>query len=223
MLRIVSGDLAEQAAPFDPFLLVSEADHRIANSLALVCGLIRTKASAFRGRDSVPAEEAAATLGEIAGQVETVARLSRLLSRRPGDDLVNICDHLRDVCAMLSETLAANRGISITSAFDAEFLIAQEKVLPLSLIVNEVVTNAIKYSHPTGVNGHVEIAFTRLPKGGALLTITDDGVGFPDDFDPAVDGGLGFRVIRALSGQLDGAHTFENGALGITFRLEIPL
>jgi len=207
----------------DPLLLVSEADHRIANSLALVSGLIRTKAAALlRGPGTVFAQDVAEILLEAAGQIETVARLSRLMSRHPGEDLISMAEHLREVCAMLSEIHAATSAMSIASRSTTTCMLGQEKVLPLSLIVNEVVTNAVKYAHPSGVAGRVDVFFDSPDGVRAVLVIADDGVGFPEGFDPVLQGGLGFRVIRALCEQLGGVHRFESGPLGVVFRLEMP-
>ena len=62
----------------------------------------------------------------------------------------------------------------------------------------------------------------RRPGGAILIQIADDGVGLPEGFDPAKDGGLGMRMVRMLADQLGASLTFESTGIGLTVRLLIP-
>jgi two-component sensor histidine kinase len=80
----------------------------------------------------------------------------------------------------------------------------------------------VKYAHPAAVKGRIELGCYRRPAGGILIQIADDGVGMPEGFDPAKDGGLGMRMVRMLSDQLGASLTFESTGVGLTVRLLIP-
>ena len=91
--------------------------------------------------------------------------------------------------------------------------------VPLAVIVGELVTNSIKYAHPSGVAGQIRMSCHRGLDGSITIDIADDGVGFPQGFDPKSDGGLGLRVVHLLSAQLGASVTFESADLGLRVRL----
>jgi two-component sensor histidine kinase len=99
--------------------------------------------------------------------------------------------------------------------------VAGNQALPIGLIVCEVVTNAVKYAHPSGVPGRLAVACGR--SGDHLvIDVVDDGVGLPDGFDPASGGQIGLNSIRALAGQLGATMTFASDPLGVAFQLRVP-
>jgi PAS domain S-box-containing protein len=92
----------------------------------------------------------------------------------------------------------------------------------IGLIVGEAVRNAIKYSHPTGVAGRIIVRCQQDDRGRITIDVTDDGVGLPENFDPKSDGGVGFRMMRALSERLEAGLTFESTSIGLGVSLEVP-
>jgi two-component sensor histidine kinase len=92
--------------------------------------------------------------------------------------------------------------------------------LHAGLITAELLTNAGKYAHPAGlkVNVHCETK----DDGSFLVEVTDDGVGFPENFDSSTDGGLGFQLMRALANGLNAELQFEHDSLGVRARLVKP-
>jgi PAS domain S-box-containing protein len=92
----------------------------------------------------------------------------------------------------------------------------------IGLIVGEAVTNAIKFSHPTGVPGKITVHCQQDDKGRITIEVTDDGVGLPENFDPKSDGNVGFRMMRALSERLGAALVFESTSLGLGVSLRVP-
>jgi PAS domain S-box-containing protein len=93
----------------------------------------------------------------------------------------------------------------------------------VQLIVSEAVTNAIRYAHPTGIAGRITVTCSLVSEAGVTIEVTDDGVGLPEGFDPATDGGTGFRVMRALSQRLGAALAFESTSLGLRVSLRVPV
>jgi two-component sensor histidine kinase len=219
MLRIV----AEGSDPGPPaelahLLSVSEIDHRIANNLAMVAGLVRMRAKAAAGATALEAE---ALLRETAIQIDAVSHLHGLLSHRPSDSALNICDYLRDICGTLEGAFAGR--LTLEQDYGAECILPRDRALPIGLIVAEAVTNSAKYAHPAQAPGRVLLSCAVAPDGTLAITVADDGVGFPEGFEPATDGGLGMRVIRGLAQQLGATWRFESGPLGLTFRMHAPI
>lgn len=222
MLRVTAASVSDDqhaAGPgtgMDP-LSISEVDHRIANNLAMLSGLVRMRAN---GAGKASPEEVATLLRETAVQIEAVAHLHRLLSHRPSDTALGICDYLREVCASLAGAFTS--CTLLEQHYACEIILPRERALPIALIVAEAVTNAAKYAHPAKAPGRIVLSCTPTGAGALAITVADDGVGLPVDFDPQTDGGLGLRVIRALATQIGAAWRFESGPLGLTFHLEVP-
>jgi two-component sensor histidine kinase len=93
-----------------------------------------------------------------------------------------------------------------------------DTAISLAMVVNELVTNAVKYACPHGQPGRIAVGFSRSPDG-FLLTVRDHGDGLPPDVAGA--GGLGMRLVRSLLEQLGAQISVENGG-GATFSINIP-
>lgn len=211
--------LTAQASSQASSLQIAEIDHRIANSLTMISAVVRMRANAIMGSVAISGNDAAALLRESALQIEAVAHLHRLLSENGPGLLLNICEILRETCAAQKNIVANN--YALTQSYAAECLLPRDRALPIALIVSEAMTNAAKYAHPTGVIGRVHLACTLSPTGTLIITVTDDGVGLPEGFDPATGGGLGLRVIRALAAQLGATWSLASTGLGARFTLTV--
>ena len=82
--------------------------------------------------------------------------------------------------------------------------------IPLGLILNEVITNSIKYAFPDEKNGSVAISLKNIHDLHYMLTIFDNGIGIPADFKNAGFGSLGMSLIAGLTEDLDGSFFIEN-------------
>jgi two-component sensor histidine kinase len=94
--------------------------------------------------------------------------------------------------------------------------------LHAGLLTAELLTNASKYAHPSGVPVKVNVRCETKDDGSFMVEVTDDGVGFPENFDPATDGGLGFQLMRALANGLGAKLEFEHDSLGVCARFVKP-
>jgi two-component sensor histidine kinase len=199
---------------------LSEAHHRIANNLAMLTGFVRLHVSAVaRDNRSLGAEEAAALLEEIGSRIETVGRLHRLLSATPAGSHIDLADYLISTCEAIEDSFdSPMRVVCRASPAPCD----SEAAGLIGLIVTELVTNAMKYAHPAGAPGRVEVVCSPGADGGLYIGVTDDGVGLPQDFDLATGGGLGFRVLRSMARQLCAETRFESGPLGLEVSLAIP-
>jgi two-component sensor histidine kinase len=219
-LEIVPREQIEFHPEFDA---LREAHHRITNNLSMIAGYVRLQAASL-DRDSGPVGSKTAwlILGDIAARIEAVGRLHRLLANSAGDNVIDLGGYLEETCTTLVTTLAPEGSVVLATDFRNGCMLRPDRVLPLALIISEVVTNAIKYAHPSGVVGRIEVSCRPQPAGGAQVQIRDDGVGLPEDFDPKVDGGLGFRIIRALADQLQAQWDYSSDGLGLSFNLSLP-
>ncbi|HTT98290.1 MAG TPA: sensor histidine kinase [Rhizomicrobium sp.] len=207
--------------PLSPQNAAAEADHRIGNSLALLGGLVRLQANAVgkHGKPYSPAE-ARLLLEGIAARISTVAQVHHRLAKLP-DGIVAFGPHLHEICSGLIAAFSSDQQpVHIDYRF-SDCRVPTRYVQPLTLIVNELILNALKYAHPAGVPLRLSVACDS--KGSALvLTIDDDGVGLPEGFNPHRDGDLGFRVIRTLCDELRASLDVQSSSLGTSFEITVP-
>jgi two-component sensor histidine kinase len=219
-VQLVGDDLTH-ASPAD--IMVGESNHRIANNLTLIAGLLRLQAAdvAKAGR-TLSAEDACLLLEEVGGRIETVGRLHRLLADVGHTETLDLHQFMHDIAEAAIGSMSRAGDMILAETLPGVCSIPAHQALPLGFVVGELVTNAVKYAHPTGVKGRVEVICDPRPEGAILVQIVDDGVGLPEGFDPRHGGGLGMRMVRMLADQLGASLSFQSSAIGLTVRLLIP-
>jgi two-component sensor histidine kinase/PAS domain-containing protein len=193
---------------------IREIHHRVKNNLQTVAALLRLQS---RRMDSAPAraalDEAVRRVGSIAIVHET---LSMALDERVAFD--EIADR---VLAMVMELSPDGR---VTARRDGSFgILSAEVATPLSMILTEILQNALEHAYGPKSGGVVEVA-ARRDDGVLHITVTDDGSGLPEGFDPQTAGNLGLQIVRTLAaGELGGSFDMRPAPRGGTrVLLEIP-
>jgi two-component sensor histidine kinase len=203
---------------FDP---AREADHRIANNLALIASSIRMQARiVYERTTSFRNEEVRLMLAEIVARIDAVGKLHKMPSDEP-EGVVDIGEHLSKMCGSLKPFIASASPFELFCDFAPGCAGRSDEIMPIALIVTEMVMNAIKYAHPTGVRGRIDASCHHVD-GNIVIEVCDDGVGLPEAFDVERDGGVGLNVVRALSSQLRAKSIFDSSPLGLRFALVLP-
>lgn len=200
--------------------LALEADHRIANHLAMLASYVGMKQ---RDIQAAPGGETDASVllafEGIRTQIKAVASLHRSLATQQRGSPVDLAEYLHQVCSPFM--LGLSGAIELTEDLRTGCLVRSEQILPLTQIISEVITNAIKYSHARGEPGKMSVNCHSLADSQLEIEIIDDGAGLPQAFDPLTAGGLGLRLIRALTGQVDAQSGFETSLAGTRFWLRL--
>jgi two-component sensor histidine kinase len=189
-----------------------EIDHRTRNNYQTVLAMIDLQAR----RSSDPA--VAEALSQVGDRIQAIANASQQLAVRSADLAgVRLDDHLCGLVKQIERGLSRS-GIEIDCEVD-EATASVEKATSISIIVNELVTNAIKHAFNGERSGRVLV---RGRTGGSFeLIVTDDGRGMEatrkDDHM-----GLGTKLIESFARQLDAKHDVTSSEKGTTHRLEIP-
>jgi two-component sensor histidine kinase len=188
---------------------VQESWHRIGNNLSLISSFVRMKA---KDSDVVAAR---GVLLDVAARIDTVSRLHRLLAHATSD-AAPIAQLLRDVCDAM-QSIAENRRLRISIDCPDTISLRSNAAVHLGLLVSELLSNSAKYAHPAGLP--TDITISCVEDGGHALTFTyeDDGVGFPEHFDPARTDSLGMRVIESASRRLNGTCEWQDLGIGLRF------
>jgi two-component sensor histidine kinase len=174
-------------------VMAREADHRIKNSLQLVASLLNVQSR------SLGASDAAEELSKAANRIHAIARVHEHIYSGEGGATTECRAYFQRECDDLADMLGlSDRDQIAVDAIEAE--LPTERIIPLGLILNELVMNAAKH----GV-GKITVKFERTASGKFALTVTDDGAGLSDDFEPsATASGLGMKVICSLVKKIGG-------------------
>jgi two-component sensor histidine kinase len=221
-LELVAEVIDESIRPALPAAAASEADHRIANNLMIIAGLIRSQAARLPAAPTLPTAQVRDWLEEMSLRIDAVGRLHALLRADNGTATVDLATYLREVAQAAMASLSHADRTEVSFDLPAACAISAKQAAGIGLLVTEAMTNAFKYSHPTGVPGKLSITTGRAHDGGLTIEIADDGVGLPEGFDPENSKSNGFRLMRAAAAQLRGRLAFEQTALGLCVRLELP-
>jgi len=207
---------------FDPDML-REANHRISNHLTLLVGMVQTQASAVaRGPATVSREAARAMLQETAGKIVSIGHLHRRLADQPHRGDINLCDYLLESCATLVSSLSLGERVSLVQRLIANCYVSPEQAQQIGLMVAEIIMNAVKHAHPTGIPVQISLSCRREENGRLTIEIADDGVGLPEGADSSAKGGVGFRLIHSLAQTLKADLRIESDSLGLTFLITLP-
>jgi two-component sensor histidine kinase len=217
-----SDHMSEFFANVTKLPLKAEADHRIANNLTMLSGLMRMHAAEARKRGiPLSGAQVCTLLQELSLRVQTIARLHSALAKNPNRDRINLDEFIREICegvSSLSSTSEVLLQIECQRGHQLESAVA----LPIGLIAAEMMTNAIKYAHPTGIRLLLNVKLNETEDGSICVEITDDGVGLPEGFDPLKHGGLGFSIMRSLADQIGAELQVEHDSLGTRCKILVP-
>ncbi len=180
--------------------LMKELQHRVKNSLAVVSGLLGLE------MEGIANARCHAAFEKTRGRIRSVSSLYERLYRASDIDTVDLRAHVGGLAEDLFKTYTP-KGVRLTTRLD-EVRLDTKRAVPLGLILNELVTNALKYAYTGGATGEIRVELARSDDG-IRLSVADDGAGLPRDFDPAESGGTGMSLVRMLAAEIDGELTFE--------------
>ncbi|UTP41075.1 sensor histidine kinase [Phenylobacterium sp. LH3H17] len=206
----------------DDCRLLEEANHRIANHLSMLAAFARLKAIevARPSSSELTGESVQLLLESIRVQIEAVARLHRSLAGNGRRASADLGEHLHEVCAPLESLLTG--GIELIEDFAPGCLARPDQILPLTQIVSEAITNAVKHAYPSGQTGKILVRCRQPGPGALVIEIADDGPGLPVAVDTISGGGLGLRLMRALGKQLGARIAFKSEGAGLTVLVTLP-
>jgi PAS domain S-box-containing protein len=181
-------------------VLLHEIHHRVKNNLQVICSLMSMQAN------SVDEPETVAKLKDCGRRVMSMAMIHQQLYSQADMSSIDLADYGRELANQLFDSYS--RSDSITCRLDlASTRVTIEQAVPCGLILNELITNALKYAYP---NGRGEVLIHLSSEGDlAHMTVSDQGIGMPMGFDPETSKSLGMTLVHALTGQLNGQ--FEVG------------
>ena len=201
-------------------LLIKEIHHRVKNNLQIIASLLNLQANRIRQ------PEAKAEFASARDRVRALATLHRYLYSEGELQTLNMRSFLQELCSQLFQAIGEKQGRRIQLHIEAdEIELDTDQAVPLSLVVTEAVSNAVKYAFPGGRSGHVHVILSDLGEGMGRLVIQDDGVGIPAgraETETGIRDGLGIQLIRGFARQLAAEFDVHEGD-GTRYTLTFPL
>jgi len=183
-------------------ILVKELNHRVRNNLQILQSLVSMMIREVRGTKASRAVPAPASPEQLLGTIlNRIMAVSRVHDRIYSDGLEMGRIETREFIEAISRDLALQFDAEIVTDVDAMTMSVDESV-PVAMIVNELVTNAVKYGRRGSEKAKVKVSLKESGKDTWLLGVEDNGPGV--SADAARSGSIGMRLIRRLSAQLGG-------------------
>ncbi|WLT32625.1 sensor histidine kinase [Geothrix sp. PMB-07] len=195
-------------------ILLREIHHRVKNNLQVVSSLLRLQSSTSED----PALQRA--LKEAQERVQAIALIHQKLKHAPDFSQLDLPGYVRTLAERLVRSYASVPALIDLQVKVAEVDIGPDSPVPLGLILNELVANALQHAFPPGEGGSLDIEIDRDSKGWITLRVADSGQGLPESVHLA-QGGLGFQLVQALTDQLGGTLELERRR-GAAFLLTFP-
>jgi len=197
-------------------VLLQEVHHRVKNNLHVIASLMEMQARLLPAGDSHHA------LQECQGRVHAIALIHEKLYQSKNYAEVPFADYIRGLASEIFQVTGVSpNAVSLMLAV-GDVTIAVDKAIPCGLILNELISNALKHAFPLGRHGTIRVDLARVDGGRLRLSVADDGIGFPEGFEIRNQKSLGLRLIGTLAKQLDATMTTK-GSGGASFELIFPV
>ncbi|MBN1531283.1 MAG: PAS domain S-box protein [Spirochaetes bacterium] len=194
--------------------LFRELLHRFKNNLAMITSLVGLE------KNRAMSGETRLALENLRGRIESMANLYSILHRTGSDMGIRLDQYIGQIAQSISRTYVTGMGaVTVKTEMapvDADMRIAA----PIGLIVNELLTNALKYAFPGGRKGTVWIGLERRDDE-ILLSVSDDGAGLPAGFAIGESSGFGMLLVKTMAQQLGGSCGFQRGERTV-FTVRVP-
>ena len=192
--------------------LQREIHHRVKNNLAIIRRLLDVS------RQNIDDEAARTALTGLANRIVSMAQVHQQLYKKTDITQINFNAYINDLAKNIHSSFSANH-IKLFQNIGPGIDLGFNKVVPVGLIFNELLTNAFKYAVN---NDGVKIIVTAKARAGRLfLKVSDNGQGLPDDFDIYKNNSYGLKLVSGLAQQLNGTVKFYNDG-GAVAELSVP-
>jgi PAS domain S-box-containing protein len=201
---VVSHDLTERKQDEDAIhaslkekeTLLKEIHHRVKNNLQVISSLLNLQSN------SIESKETRELVRESQNRVRSMALIHEKLYQSENLAQVQFAEYLRNLTRDLFRSYSAG-GVGLKLQAE-DIPLDVDTAIPCGLIINELVSNALKYAFPGGRTGDLHISFLKISRERCALTVTDNGVGLPASIDVKNPKTLGLQLVNMLVNQLHG-------------------
>jgi two-component sensor histidine kinase len=177
--------------------LLREIHHRVKNNLQVTMSLLNIQSSVMKNSDALEA------IQNSQRRMQAMALIHQKLYQSDNLALIDMSDYIPELVTYLKESFDDGNKI-IFELLTPSIKLDIAQAVPLGLILNEAITNAIKYAFPNGGQGKISISIKEGPKTLFTMIVKDNGVGLPHNFNLKNHSSLGMTLMKGLTEQLQG-------------------
>jgi PAS domain S-box-containing protein len=179
-------------------ILLHEVHHRVKNNLQIVSSLLNLQATRIKNRETIEA------LRETGNRIQSMALLHETLNISGNLSRVNFSTYIKNICFHIFSSYGSKaENIKLENKI-TDILVDLDQAVPCGLIINELVSNALKHAFPEGRKGRITVELQALPDDQIMLTVADDGIGLPPGLDIGQTETLGLKLVTILTEKLKG-------------------
>ncbi|MBE9127143.1 MULTISPECIES: PAS domain S-box protein [unclassified Coleofasciculus] len=204
-----------QASLKEKEVLLKEIHHRVKNNLQIVKSLLQMQCRRTKQQEVI------LVLQDSQNRIASIALVHEKLYR--SDDLANIdfTQYIPDLTTHLFDTYnISSNAVTLNINVDNIFL-EIDTAIPCGLIINELVSNSLKYAFPNNRKGEIQVKFYTNSDHTMTLIVRDNGIGIPTEFDIETTSSLGLMLVQGLVEQLDGTLEISRSQ-GTEFQITLP-
>ena len=183
-------------------MLLKEIHHRVKNNLMVISSLLSLQSRYIKD------EVSKSIFKESQNRARSMALIHELLYRSTDLKRINFGDYIKTLTNELFRMYVTDPDRIKLNINVEDVMLDINTAIPLGLIVNELVSNSMKHAFPNDRKGKIDIEF-KLEDGIYSMIVSDNGVGFPKDYDLEVSDSLGLRIVNSLTEQIDGQIELE--------------
>lgn len=196
--------------------LLKEVHHRVKNNLQIVMGLLQSQSAYIKNKAALIA------IRNSESRIQSVSLIHQKLYQSDNLGHINMAEYIDELINYLKDSFDLGIQIHFKKNICLDNLNINQ-ALPLGLIMNEAITNAIKYAFKDKSYGSIIISFLPLNNGLHCLKIEDDGTGLPEGLNPLAVNSMGMNLMKGLSKQIGGELTIKDArgtSVSVKFKIE---
>ena len=194
--------------------LLKEVHHRVKNNLQTVSSLLSLQSRA------VANPKIESIIKSSQHRVVSMSMVHEMLYKR--DDYtskIELKPYVSELCEYLIRSVKGNENNISTNLDIGDYRLSIDTVIPLGLIINETITNALKYGIPDASKGEIKIHLSKKGTNSYEMYLGDNGIGFPEDITPKTSNSLGLKLIHNLARQLKGTVVRDSDSKGTYYQI----
>ncbi|BAZ52860.1 signal transduction histidine kinase [Nostoc sp. NIES-4103] len=206
-----------QASLREKEVLLKEIYHRVKNNLQVISSLLSLQSEYIKDKHDMEIFQ------QSQQRIASMALIHEKMYQSPDLARINFSEYVQDLVASLRTSYEVNASaITLNLNIDEHILLGLDTAIPCGLIIHELVSNSLKYAFPVGREGEISIEIREIVAGQILLSVSDNGIGLPSNFNFLETASLGWQLVDALASQLAGDININSNS-GVEFQIIFPI
>ncbi|MBN1523277.1 MAG: response regulator [Spirochaetales bacterium] len=200
-------------------ILLKEIHHRVKNNLQVISSLLNLQSRYILDNQDLM------MFKESQNRIRTIAMIHEKLYHTDDFNHINFSEYIESLASDLFNTYKIERDKVTLKISVKELVFGIDRAVPCGLIINELLSNALKYAFPESFseNPEISITYTKINNNEGDLVFQDNGAGLPKDFDPHKSETLGMFLVVILAEEQLGGKIFLENKNGTCYRIRIPI